>query len=116
MYNDLTDLSGVRVYGAELMAPATEGYTRNNSRGWSYWRQLSGGGLGVASNEYGGPLHVQIQRNDTLILDVGMANVQAHFWQATSTLLGSDEREFVAWALATRVPSDVAAGWVAELR
>jgi len=44
-----------------------------------------------------------------------MANVQAHFWQATSTLLGSDEREFVAWALATRVPSDVAAKWVCEL-
>ena len=109
MYNDLTDLSGVRIYGDNLLSPATEGYDWNDDRGWGYWRR-TGKGIGIVANQFGGPLHVQIQRGDVLILDLDMsADGRAKIWQATASQLEVDELAFIDWALATRVPPDVAA-------
>ena len=111
---DLSDLTGIRVYGDDLLIPPSHGYDWNDERGWGYWRVMPQG-RGVASlDEYG--LHAQIQRGDRLVLDISLSpNNRARIWQANDLALNDDERTFIAWALAHRLPEDVACEWADEL-
>jgi hypothetical protein len=111
---DLSDLSGIRVYGEELLIPTSHGYDWNDERGWRYWRTMSQG-RSVASLDADG-LHAQIQRGDRLILDILLPpNNRARIWQANDLALNDDERTFIVWALAHRLPEDVACEWADEL-
>ena len=111
---DLSGLTGIRVYGEELLDAPSHGYDWNDDRGWGYWRTMSQG-RGVASLDADG-LHAQIQRGDRLVLDISLPpNNRARIWQANDLALNDDERTFIAWALSHRLPDDVARRWADEL-
>ena len=112
---DLSDLTGIRVYGEELLDAPSHGYDWNDERGWGYWRAMPQG-RGIASSGVDG-LHAQIQRGNALVLDIRMPpnSTAAKIWQANDLALNDDERTFIAWALAHRLPEDVARRWADEL-